>query len=269
MLPRMATTNWEVTRGRQVCYAQVTAREVIVGSHSGSGHTDSAGACSHAEFLAGRFQDLVRSDLGEATLQEMIAAVRAAPENPAFAAEFARVRGVRALLLAMPHDPDLPALLAWPDRVDGQWPLHEGCPVALTGGGAALFIDRALNAVVTPPGDPPVRHTLPGYVSGAVFAAGVWALNIGGLFALDPTGRRRSPEALAAAPWGTLLRGWDVYAVGERILYAYRWFDAADGGPGVCEFRPDAGFVGHCPLDATPRPAPRPAGWVTDGPARR
>lgn len=87
MLSCMATTNWEVTRGRQVCYAQVTAREVIVGSHYGSGHTDSAGACSHAEFLAGRFQDLVRSDLGETTLQEMIATVRAAPENPAFAAE--------------------------------------------------------------------------------------------------------------------------------------------------------------------------------------
>jgi hypothetical protein len=256
----MSKTNWEVQRGPETCYAQVTAREVVVGSHYGSGHTDSAGVCSHAEFLAGRFQDLVRSDLGEAILNEVLAAVGGAPDNPDFRAARARIDAVKAMLAALPRDAALPALLAAPDRVDGQQALHHGCPVTLPGPGATLSIDRALHAKVAPLGGPPVTHDLPGYVSGALFAAGVWVLNIGGLFALDPTGRRRSPESLAAPPWGTTLRGWDVYAVGERVLFVYRFYDAQDGDPGVCAFRPDAGFVGHFVLEEMPTPRPAPSG---------
>jgi hypothetical protein len=61
-----------------VHYAEVSASEVIVGSHAGSGHTDFAGACSHAEFLGGHLQDVVRAEHGEAVLAEMIEAVRRA-----------------------------------------------------------------------------------------------------------------------------------------------------------------------------------------------
>ena len=258
----MPNHNWEVSHGPRVCYAQVTAREVVVGSHYGSGHTDSAGVCSHAEFLAGRFQDIVRDDLGEACLREMIDAVRGAPNDLAFAAERARLQAVRSVLDALPTDPSLPALLAAPGVVHGQWALYHGCPVALAALGATLSLDRELHAVVRPSHGPAVTHTLPGYVSGAVFAGGVWLLNIGGVLAFDTEGRRRSPEALAHEPWGTTLRGWDVYAAGERLLFTHKWFDANDGGPGVCEFRPDVGFVGHCPLDAPPPSAPTPAEYV-------
>jgi hypothetical protein len=254
----MPNHNWEVSHGPRVCYAQVTAREVIVGQHYGSGHTDSAGVCSHAEFLAGRFQDLVRENLGEACLEEMLATVRGAPNDLAFAAERARRRGVQAVLDALPVDPSLPALLAAPGLVHGQWALYHGCPVALAAPDATFSIDRELHAVVHPRGGPAVKHTLPGYVSGAVFAGGVWVLNVGGVWAADTEGRRRSPEALAREPWGAMLRGWDVYAAGERVLFTYKWFDGNDGGPGVCEFRPDAGFVGHCLLDAPPPSAPTP-----------
>lgn len=258
----MSIHHWETARGAQLFYAQVTAREVIVGSHFGSGHTDSAGACTHAEFLAGRFQEDVRHDLGEACLQAMLAAVLGAPSDPAFAAEHARVREAQAVLDAIPRDATLPALLAAPGVVHGRWTLYHGCPVALAAPDATLAVDCALHAVVRPQGGPAVTHTLPGYVSGAVFAGGVWVLNVGGVLAFDTEGRRRSPEALTRAPWGATLRGWDVYAAGERVLFTYAWFDANDGGPGVCEFRPDAGFVGHCPLEAAPPSVPTPAAYV-------
>lgn len=257
----MSKHHWESTHGPRVVYAQVTAREVIVGQHSGSGHTDSAGVCSHAEFLAGRFQDIVRADLGEACLQEILAAIRDAPNDLAFAAQRARLRAVQAMLAAVPTDPSLPALLDAPEVIAGHWRLYHGCPITLEAADASLSIDRELHAVVHPQSGPAVTHTLPGYVSGAVFAAGVWVLNVGGVLAFDPLGRRRSPEALAADPWGTMLRGWDVYAVGARVLFAYTWFDAQDGDPGVCEFRPDVGFVGHCALDAPPPSPPTPAAY--------
>lgn len=70
---------WENVRGVVVHYAEVNEREVVVGSHSGSGHTDFAGACSLEEFLVDRrLQDAVLSEHGEATLAEMIEAVRKA-----------------------------------------------------------------------------------------------------------------------------------------------------------------------------------------------
>ena len=50
---------------------------VEVGHHYGSGQTDYAGVISFAEFLAGRYQDLVGSGHGEAVLAEVIAAVQA------------------------------------------------------------------------------------------------------------------------------------------------------------------------------------------------
>jgi hypothetical protein len=71
--------DWEVTRGDVTTYASVNAREVSVGSHRGSGHTDHCSSCSHQEFRAGRLQQLVRDGLGPAVLLEMLAALEQPP----------------------------------------------------------------------------------------------------------------------------------------------------------------------------------------------
>jgi len=123
--------SWERTEGRRVHYAQLTAREVIVGSHAGSGHTDDAGSCTHEEFLAGRFHDVVRASLGAEALAELLAAVRAAPDDPAFAATLGEVVKLRRMLAAIPQEPSLPALLAGPAVVHGSWALYRG-PRGLT-----------------------------------------------------------------------------------------------------------------------------------------
>jgi hypothetical protein len=63
---------WEIVDGRHVQYLQLTATGVILGSHWGSPATDNAGACSHADFLAGRFQEMVRRTFGEQVLAEVL-----------------------------------------------------------------------------------------------------------------------------------------------------------------------------------------------------
>lgn len=68
-------TTWEAQSGRRTHYCQVMADGVVVGSHDGSPHTDHAGSCSRAEFLAGRFQDGVLRNFGEAVLLEVIGAL--------------------------------------------------------------------------------------------------------------------------------------------------------------------------------------------------
>lgn len=67
-------TSWEYGPA----YCQITKSEVVVGSNPGkTGHTDNAGSCSHAEFLGGQYHDLIKKDLGEEVLQEVIASVQA------------------------------------------------------------------------------------------------------------------------------------------------------------------------------------------------
>ncbi len=73
----MARSSWQVVRGGRTYYVDVTDHEVICGSHAGSEASDEAGACSHGEFLAGRFQDVVRGDHGDDTVVQVLAAVKA------------------------------------------------------------------------------------------------------------------------------------------------------------------------------------------------
>jgi hypothetical protein len=81
----MPKTSWEISKGGQTCYVYLNDREVIAGSHWGSGHTDNAGSCTHEAFLAGEFHDVIRSDFDEDTLQEIVEAVKSqasAKERP-------------------------------------------------------------------------------------------------------------------------------------------------------------------------------------------
>jgi|GEM_PF-6119979 len=125
---------WSKSNGRGQRYVRVDAYEVVVGEHFGSGHSDNAGTCSHAEFLAGRFQDLIRDDHSARTLAEVVAAVRGAGE----AAEFQRARaegtGLAAAWAAIPEDPSLTALLK---SVDDRGMDHYG------GGGEPIAVSWA------------------------------------------------------------------------------------------------------------------------------
>ncbi len=63
-------------------YVSITPYEVVVGSNpGGTGHTDNAGSCSHKDFLSGTYQDLVREQMGEAILAEVVAAVKAVAQE--------------------------------------------------------------------------------------------------------------------------------------------------------------------------------------------
>lgn len=68
-------TYWERTRGGVTYYVSIEANQVVVGEHRGSGHTDNAGVCSHAEFAGGRWHGEVRANLGPRILAEILAAL--------------------------------------------------------------------------------------------------------------------------------------------------------------------------------------------------
>ena len=69
-------THWEKTKGDHLDYVELHDENVLVGSNEGTIESDSAGICSDADFLAGRFHDLILAAFGEQTLAEIVAAVR-------------------------------------------------------------------------------------------------------------------------------------------------------------------------------------------------
>lgn len=70
-------TRWDTNHEGAYHYVDLLSDSVVVGHHYGSGHTDYGGEVSFAEFLAGRYQDLVLRAHGEAALAEVVAAVQA------------------------------------------------------------------------------------------------------------------------------------------------------------------------------------------------
>lgn len=58
----------ERSRGPLTFYVHLTDRTVEVGEHAGSGHSDCATSVSHADFLAGEANELVRGHHGTEVL---------------------------------------------------------------------------------------------------------------------------------------------------------------------------------------------------------
>jgi hypothetical protein len=77
---------WEVDAGKRVAIVDVNDSEVMVGSNCGPDGGMVGSVVSHAEFIEGRYQDVVKKVFGADILQEMLDVCAAggkteAPEN--------------------------------------------------------------------------------------------------------------------------------------------------------------------------------------------
>lgn len=70
---RGMATYWEREQDGTTHYASLGPDGLLIGSHGGSGHSDNAGSCTVAEFLAGNLHEAARAGLGEQALAAMIA----------------------------------------------------------------------------------------------------------------------------------------------------------------------------------------------------
>ena len=74
---------WEVDTGKRVAIVDVNDSEVMVGSNCGPDGGMVGSVVSHAEFIEGRYQDVVKKVFGADVLQEMLAACSAEGETEA------------------------------------------------------------------------------------------------------------------------------------------------------------------------------------------
>lgn len=70
-------SEWKRRRGGRTHYVQILPGAVVIGEDTGDRHNDSAVQCSAADFVAGRYNDVVRRNLGAAALAEILAALTA------------------------------------------------------------------------------------------------------------------------------------------------------------------------------------------------
>jgi len=225
--------SWETKKGGRTCYVQVTPYEVVVGSHSGSGHSDNAATCSHQELLDGTHQGTIRHEHGDRILQEVIAAVVASFEDPETLLRWTEEHAQAERWKALPTDERLRAFLEDPEeRGISSYGKGEGPFVSfLTLGSVSLRVDGS-HAVFTVPGRPPREHTLPGnhsalLVAGTRFYVAAQHALIFDAFGdlVASTGPYEESLALARR-----LRISDVLRRGDEAVFLYRNF-ANEGAP--------------------------------------
>ena len=112
-------TSWQETKGKRTIYIDVHYNEVVVGHHYGTGMTDNAGACSHQEFLEGRFQGLIEERFGKEVLNEVLYAVEHSHENPEHNAHRKKISKIKKFIDDILIDDTLRNLYKHPDTING------------------------------------------------------------------------------------------------------------------------------------------------------
>lgn len=244
---------WEKQQDGTTLYIQLTAQEVVVGSHAGSGHTDNAGATLHGDFLQGQYHDLIRRDFGLDVLAEVIEAVHAAATHPPFLAQREHRAKLQAFLNAIPIDPNLNALPRWPDTEAGyrnygnaggyKTVVHSDNFTLTTERDQAILEERTSGRVIT-------HLTLPGHIADVVALADYFYLKVSDDIAvIAPDG------SFAAAPgsgiFGAELRLSRLYRYQDWIVYGYYWI-GIPYGEGLLRYQVGQGFTARWPDDLPP-----------------
>ena len=153
--------SYEATTGGLRHYLMVLPAEIVIGSTAGSGHTDNAATCTHAAFLAGRFNDDVERTFGRDVLAAVRAACVDATNDPFFGAAGAE-RDLLAAWAGLDRDPVLAALAEAPDE---SWRAYGDETLTRFSTGETEIVVAADRSVLRFPG---AEVRLDGDLSGAV-----------------------------------------------------------------------------------------------------
>lgn len=240
---------WEKKEAGETLYIQIETFHLIFGSHAGSGHTDNAGRCSHADFLAGMFQKEIGHKFGIAVLDEVKAAVRAAADDPAIAAARQAIERSNEYLMSLPEAPELASVRRHADTVNGYFNYGNsgGYKTVLESDRTRLTVEGGRGYVENENGD---KHefVLGGHCSAVVERADHYFLAHTDHFAeIDAAGRIRFDTA--GAPelkgiFGADLRIKNCFRHGDTIFAAYWWFGGMHPD-GLLKYESPRGFSGR------------------------
>ncbi len=236
--------HWEKKKDKTTYYIRIDHFQIIVGEHQGSGHTDNAGVASYADFLAGHFQSDIRRVFGENVLDEVIAAVKSADDDPVFAKKRSAERSLLETLNGIPLDATLAGLLQDPPTERGalNYGNGGGYKTILKSDTLTLTFERDKGILTPNVGGDPITVTLPGHGSDAVTLNDHFYIIVSDdLVVVKPNGEIIKERG---SLFGETLRITTVNRHEDVIYIAYRWF-FGNHPRGWLRYEVDKGFTGR------------------------
>lgn len=218
--------SWETKREGWTHYVHVDGRWVTVGEHAGSGHSDNAGRCTLAEFLAGRYADDIRATQGPAVLAEVEAAARAYADGTLRDPATERAQSLADRLHAIPVEPTLAEAWHDPAAVQAVYGNLGGYRTEVATTTHVLTFERMAGSVRAADNETPVAF--PAFASRAIAWRDRFLVIVDDQYAEVTTdGTVRMAPGAGALTLGADLRIATLVSHPDMVLMAYRWFDGA------------------------------------------
>ena len=238
-------TIWERSDNTVTHYIRLDHSQVVVGSHSSSGQTDNASACSYDEFLNGRFHTHIITYFDQKVLSDVIDSVNAAESYAPFVAKREERHAANTLLGHIPMDDTLAELVNASDTEKGfrNYGNAGGYKTILRSDTVTLTVERNKGFVMSNDGGEPYPFTLPGHASSVVALRDHFYLVVSDDYAvITPQGVVLENEL---SLFGSFLRINAVFRYADTICYGYYWF-RGDAPRGWLRYELGVGFNGHC-----------------------
>ena len=243
-------TSWEAIGEHVMNYIQVSHNEVIVGHHSGSGFSDTAGSCSHQEFFNGQYHDLILEKFNPEVLEEVKHAAKNASQH--FAKRIEDIKRRKEFLDEIPTDESLKILDKHPDTFDGfsNYGNKGNFKTLVKSDTSILFFDKTTGYIKTQGKRIPIEF--PYHASSVVELHDYFYVIIGGfLMVISPEGKivynledENFDNHSRDPVFGEYIRLNHVFRHSDVIFFKYRWF-FSDYKPGLIRYELNKGLIGH------------------------
>ncbi|MBD3338804.1 MAG: hypothetical protein GF353_06840 [Candidatus Lokiarchaeota archaeon] len=243
---------WERYKGRQHYYVYVTYKEVVVGHDYGTGMSDSAGACSHQDFLDGKFQGLIFERFGQDTLTEVIYAVNNTYKNPDHMEKRKEIARLKNYLDNIPPNPSLRNLINKGDTKNGfrNYGNAGGYKTIVFSDSCKIVYESSEGYIELDNGERYI-FTLLGHGSACVALDNHFYVIDGDFNVISPKGKivfSTFREDYKKRIFGSHLRIGNVFRYNDIIFFSYNWFNN-DFSPGLIKYELNKGLVGQCDLE--------------------
>jgi hypothetical protein len=243
-------TDWNTNHNGIPHFIVVTANEVVIGS--GSGHSENAVSCTHAEFLEGAHQNLILSDFDADVLAEVIESVKVAPTYPPFQEQRDKIAARRAFLNTIPFDQMLAGLHDHPATEQGFKNYSNVGGYRVKSDTMTLTVDRANGFVALNDSETPqYPFELLGFAFGVVALRDHFYLVVSGSYAvIGSYGQALDAPDPIHGIFGAELRINRVYRHGETIFFSYALNVPPDYPKGLLRYELGKGFTGRWEIKA-------------------
>ncbi len=242
----MAQISWERKEGKNTHFIVVDHLKVTIGIEGEQRYVGGAASCSYTKFLAGRFHTQISNTFNEKILNEVIASVKNAENNPVFAKERRKIHPLQNALSTIPLDATLAGWVGHSDLERGSKNYGNAghYKTILRSDTLTMTVEKQKGFLVPNQGGEKIDFTLSGngFAASAIAYQDYFYLVFGSDYAIiSPNGKVLKKELDI---FGETLRINSVFQGDNVVFYAYSWFQS-EYPRGWLRYEIGEGFTGR------------------------